>query len=129
MRLSEHQAAFTRDLGKFLRAVQVLPHDRYRIRILEAKRSVPEQKRLKELGLSWVRNLGTAPHVEGRAVDLALDIRTDTGWVWTCRSEDYEELGELWESLSPYNRWGGRFNDGCHFERMKTKREDPPEVA
>ena len=121
MRLSDHQAAFTQDIAKLIRAVpMVFPG--YRVRFLEVARTVERQRELVSRGRSWVGNAVTAPHVERRAADLALDKATEFGWLWQTHSEDYRELGEMWESLDPHNRWGGRFSDGNHFERMKSPR-------
>lgn len=123
MRLSDHQAAFTWDLMRliYLRDV-AMPG--YRIRILEVGRDVQRQQYLIDNNRSWVENPATAPHVEKRAADLALDKRTEDGWEYLSDSEDYRRLGEAWESFSPYNRWGGRFGDGNHFERMKVTRQE-----
>jgi len=33
-------------------------------------------------------------------------------------TEAHRELGENWESRHPHNRWGGRWNDGNHYERV-----------
>ena len=93
-----------------------------RVRILEVARTVERQRELVSRRLSWVKNVTSAPHVERRAADLALDKETEFGWLWQTHSEDYRELGELWESFDPHNRWGGRFGDGNHFERMKSPR-------
>jgi hypothetical protein len=33
-------------------------------------------------------------------------------------TEAHRPLGEYWESLHPRNRWGGRYNDGNHYEHL-----------
>ena len=33
-------------------------------------------------------------------------------------TESHRFLGEFWESLNPENRWGGRYSDGNHYERV-----------
>lgn len=33
-------------------------------------------------------------------------------------SEDHRPLGEYWESLHTDNRWGGRYDDGNHYETV-----------
>ena len=46
---------------------------------------------------------------------LAVDFNLFKDGKYLTETEDYLELGEYWESLHPYARWGGRFNDGNHF--------------
>lgn len=55
-------------------------------------------------------------HCQRLAIDLNL---FDKEGKYLTKSEQYQELGELWEKLSPENRWGGKFDkpDGNHFER------------
>ena len=64
-----------------------------------------------ERGLSQTRQ---GQHQKRLAIDLNLfikdEFRTDT--------ESHQPLGEFWESIRPENRWGGRFNDGNHYERI-----------
>jgi hypothetical protein len=123
MKLSDHQAAFTHDLATLIRSFNVVTEHKYRIRLLEVGRTIQRQERLIYQGKSWIKNPATAPHVEKRAADIALDRRTDGGWEYLTDSEDYAEVGEMWEELSPYNIWGGRFGDGNHFERRKEPRQ------
>jgi hypothetical protein len=123
MRLSDHQAAFTHDLATLIRSFSVVTEHKYRIRILEVARTLERQQALIYARKSWIKNAATAPHVEKRAADIALDRRTEHGWEYLTATEDYREVGEMWEELSPYNIWGGRFRDGNHFERRKEPRE------
>lgn len=54
---------------------------------------------------------------------LAIDINLfDPQGEFLSKSEDHTLFGEYWESLSPVNRWGGRFTrpDGNHYERNET---------
>ena len=44
---------------------------------------------------------------------LAIDIVLVKGNNLLSRSEDYQEVGEYWESIG--GSWGGRFSDGGHF--------------
>ena len=51
---------------------------------------------------------------------LAIDLNLFKDGVYLTKSEDYEELGKFWESLSSKDyqcSWGGRFRrpDGNHF--------------
>lgn len=76
----------------------------------EAQRSIPEAKRLHDLGIGSENSL----HI----IRLAIDLNLFKNGIYKTSTEDYRKLGEFWESLSTadYNCcWGGRFNDGNHF--------------
>lgn len=47
---------------------------------------------------------------------LALDLNLFRDGVYLARTEDWQALGEYWESLNSLCRWGGRFSkpDGNH---------------
>ncbi len=47
------------------------------------------------------------------AIDMSLFINDK----YQRKTAAYKPLGDYWESLDPLNRWGGRFDDGNHFER------------
>ena len=118
MRLSAHQAEFTQDIARLIRDTPaVMPN--HRVRLLEVARTEDRQRKLVGQGKSWVKDPATAPHVERRAADIALDRKTEDGWEYLTDTADYKPLGTLWESFSEYNRWGGRYGDGNHFERLK----------
>lgn len=59
-------------------------------------------------------------HKRRCAIDLNLFDR-DAG-TWLTDTEDHRPLGEYWESLHPNNRWGGRYNDGNHYEILAEPR-------
>ena len=44
---------------------------------------------------------------------LALDLNLWKGGVYLTRTEDYTEVGKVWEGMG--GTWGGRFKDGNHF--------------
>lgn len=44
---------------------------------------------------------------------LAIDLNAFKGGIYLIKTEDYEPLGEYWESIG--GSWGGRFDDGNHF--------------
>ena len=50
---------------------------------------------------------------------LADDYCLFINGVYQKSTESYKPLGDYWESLNPLNRWGGRYSDGNHFERVK----------
>jgi len=117
MKLSDHQAAFSADLAYMVAWVpNGLPGAR--IRILEVLRHEIMQRVYVLAGRSQTLK---SYHLEATAVDLALDI----DGVYQTSTEAYRPVGEKWESLSKYNRWGGRFGDGNHLERMRQPRAEP----
>ena len=46
---------------------------------------------------------------------LALDLNLFKDGEYLTETSQYLEAGQLWESLDPRCRWGGRFDDGNHF--------------
>lgn len=118
MKLSDHQAAFSADLAYMVAWVpNAVPGAR--IRILEVKRHELMQRIYVFAGLSSKLD---GYHLDALAGDIALDF----DGVYQTDTEEYRPLGEKWESLSRYNRWGGRFGDGNHLERMKRPRDPVP---
>lgn len=55
-------------------------------------------------------------HCERLAIDL--NLFSPEGEYLT-KTDDYQIFGNYWESLNDNNKWGGRFNDGNHFERRR----------
>ena len=47
---------------------------------------------------------------------LAIDLNLFRNGKYLEETANHEELGMYWESLDPDCRWGGRFNDGNHYE-------------
>jgi len=56
-------------------------------------------------------------HCSRLAIDL--NLFSAPGGDYLSATEDHKQFGEYWESLNPKNRWGGRFNDGNHYEMQK----------
>ena len=48
---------------------------------------------------------------------LAADINLFKDGKYLDKTEDHAEFGKYWEALDTKNRWGGRFQDGNHYER------------
>jgi len=46
----------------------------------------------------------------------AADLNLFMGGKFLDKTEDHKEFGAYWESLHPLCRWGGRYNDGNHYE-------------
>lgn len=61
----------------------------------------------------------TSEHKLGRALDLHLYDDLDGDGEdddYVENTEAHRPLGTYWESLHPSFRWGGRYNDGNHYE-------------
>lgn len=46
----------------------------------------------------------------------AIDLNLFKNGKFMQKTEDHKELGEWWERQHELCRWGGRFNDGNHYE-------------
>lgn len=55
---------------------------------------------------------------------LALDINLFQGGKYLKTTATHEVFGKIWESLHPNNRWGGRWNDGNHYELCLSPRKE-----
>lgn len=119
MTLSQHQRAFTRDIGHL---IEFAYDSGFELTFNEALRT-PAQQWLYYNGRDIVGGkLVAAPrrswttdsyHLKKLAVDFNLFI----DGVYQGTTEAHRPLGEFWESLNTLNRWGGRFSDGNHYER------------
>lgn len=49
-------------------------------------------------------------------IRLAVDLNLFKNGVYLPQTEAHRPFGEYWEKLNALNRWGGRFNDGNHYE-------------
>lgn len=49
---------------------------------------------------------------------LAIDLNLFKEGVYLASSQEHERFGKYWESLDEDNRWGGRFDDGNHYETV-----------
>jgi hypothetical protein len=47
---------------------------------------------------------------------LAIDLNLFKNGKFLSSTEDHRDFGIFWEKLSPFCRWGGRYNDGNHYE-------------
>lgn len=47
---------------------------------------------------------------------LAIDLNLFRDGRYLSSTKSHRPLGEFWEMLHRNNRWGGRFNDGNHYE-------------
>jgi hypothetical protein len=51
---------------------------------------------------------------------LAHDLNLFRGGEWLRSTEQHRPFGEWWEKQHPLCRWGGRWNDGNHYEVKDT---------
>lgn len=110
MSLVDEQYKFLRDVSKL---VMFAADNGIVITGGELWRTREQQERYVATGLSKTMD---SKHLKRLAIDL--NVIKD-GKLATSAS-DYKALGDYWESLSPSNRWGGRFTsftDAPHFER------------
>jgi hypothetical protein len=105
MTLSEKQWRFTLMIALLIQYAQAKG---YRLTFGEAYRT-PEQAAANAKKGSGIAN---SLHTQRLAVDFNLFVNDE----YKTRTEDYQALGEYWESLG--GSWGGRFKsnpDGNHF--------------
>lgn len=114
MLLSELQQLFSRDTVLLL---QHITEKGYTFTYGEAMRSQEQAEIYAKQGKGILDSL--------HCKRLAIDINLFKDGVYLQDSKSYELFGSFWESLSPCNRWGGRFKkpdgskfcDSNHFER------------
>ena len=109
VKLLKAQQLFVRDIVKLL---QKIHEDGYEVTFGEAMRSKIQAMIYSIQGIGVVDSL----HGKRLAIDLNLFDKDNK---YLTNTKDHEPFGLYWESLSPYNRWGGRFTkpDGNHYER------------
>lgn len=100
MKLYEQQSSFARDIAKL---ILWIGESGYICTLGEAMRS-PEQA---EIYASQGKGIKDSQHCKRLALDLNL---FDCDGNYLDKTEYYEEFGDFWESMSPHNRWGGRFS-------------------
>jgi hypothetical protein len=61
--------------------------------------------------LNWWKPCGKCPACLDSSVETMCEKPE-----WLTKTEDHKKLGEKWESLHPNCRWGGRWQDGNHYE-------------
>lgn len=105
MKLGEKQELFAELLPSLLDFIKFDTHMKARLKELYRPQEMADIYAKRGSGIK------NSLHCKGLAIDLILF--QDGKPLWD--SADYEEVGEFWESLDSLCRWGGRFNDGCHF--------------
>lgn len=107
MKLRKHQSEFALDFAKLI----IFAYKQaYELTINEVLRPQEMQDIYVAQGKSWTNK---SQHRLKLAGDL--NLFKDNKYLATTKA--HKELGIYWESLSPYNVWGGRFRDGNHYER------------
>ena len=106
MKLGERQRLLTRLLPRLLDKAQALGFeltlgDGYR-----DPRVFGMPGEVKGYGSKW----------SGHKLRLAVDLNLFRNGTYLTATEDHKPLGDFWESLHPECRWGGRYQDGNHYE-------------
>jgi hypothetical protein len=107
MKLSEHQQEFARHVAILILYSHCLG---YEVTFGDAYR---DPRVHGQLGEKVSYSSANSNHKRRLAVDL--NLFKDGEYLGS--TDDHEELGKFWESLDPLNRWGGRWEDGNHYER------------
>lgn len=66
--------------------------------------------------ITWLARRGSKDSLHCQRLARDYNLFRDGKYLST--TEDHRVLGRYWESLHPLNRWGGRFNDGNHYEML-----------
>jgi len=107
MSLRFHQSKFALDVAKL---INYITSHGYELTLGELERPSFLQSVLKKMGKTWTSN-------SQHSKKLAIDINLFMGGKYLSSTKAHYYAGKYWESLSPYNVWGGRFKDGNHYER------------
>lgn len=78
----------------------------------EAYRSPEEAKRLAKLGIGIENSL----HIK----KLAIDLNLFKDGKFLSSTDSHRFFGDWWEKQHTLCRWGGRWNDGNHYEMTET---------
>ena len=106
MRLSKKQAIFARNVALLIKYAN---SKGYEVTFGDCYRPSFLQRILIKMGKSWTMK---SQHSKRLAVDL--NLFKDGKYLTSSSSHRF--LGKEWERLNHYNVWGGRFNDGNHYE-------------
>jgi hypothetical protein len=132
MTLGAKQRIFTRNIALLISWAYA---NGYELTFGDAYRS-PQQAKLNsgKYGLiervtnivTWFSRSGSATSLHMSR--LACDLNLFRDGRYLSKTENHRLLGQYWESLHPLNRWGGRFDDGNHYEMVQnTWRTDDTE--
>jgi len=107
MKLSQQQQEFAKDIAKL---IQFIFSSGYSCTLGEAFRT-DEQAEIYAKKGSGIKN---SLHCQRLAIDLNL---FSPNGEFLGATEDHRKFGDYWEGLDTCNKWGGRFNDGNHYQR------------
>lgn len=110
MTLGAHQRAFMHDVGRLL------------MWIYEQGLSVSGGDLFRDARVhgEYGKKESYSHPYSNHKLKLAIDLNLfDEDGRYQSSTEAHRKIGEYWESLSPFNRWGGRFKDGNHYERLQ----------
>lgn len=108
MALTTLQFAFARNVS---RLIEYIFSCGYTCTLGEALRT----QEMADLYAAQGKGVKNSLHLKKLAIDLNLFIDGK----YLADTESHRRFGEWWESLDPLNRWGGRYKDGNHYERME----------
>jgi len=106
--MSKAQSEFARNAARLILKMSEPP---YSCTLGEAWRT-PEQA-------SWNASKGTGIKNSLHCKRLAIDLNLFVNDVYVTDGAAHKPFGDWWESLSPFNRWGGRWGDGNHYEQAE----------
>jgi hypothetical protein len=109
MKLSEHQQAFARDIAMLILLAE---KKGYRVTFGDAFR---DPRVHGEYGVKKDGSYATANSEHKRR--LAVDLNLFRDGEYLGNTDDHAELGAIWEALDEHNEWGGRWEDGNHYQR------------
>lgn len=66
--------------------------------------------------ITWLARRGSSKSLHCSRLAADFNLFRDGRYLST--TEAHRELGRYWESLDDHNRWGGRYRDGNHYERV-----------
>jgi len=105
MKLTDYQAIFASNVALLIQHIEDMG---YRCTLGEAWRT----KEMAEIYAKKGIGIKDSLHIKR----LAIDINLFKDGVFLEDGEAHKQFGEWWEKLHPFNRWGGRFSDGNHYE-------------
>lgn len=105
MKLSEKQRLFARLVGEFIGWIYA---NGYEVTLGDAYRDA-------RLHGAFGEKKGYGRMRSCHKVRLAIDLNLFKDDVYLTSTEAHAPLGAKWESMHPFCRWGGRFEDGNHY--------------